>query len=100
MKSTYKLIWSDHALSELKEIINYLESNWTHKEISKLFIKIEKSLVQIEKNPLMYPKTDKRESVRQAVLTRQLKLYYKTDNNYIYILSLFDNRRNPKKSKL
>ncbi len=49
MKSTYKLIWSDHALSELKEIINYLESNWTHKEISKLFIKIEKSLVQIEK---------------------------------------------------
>jgi len=96
MKSTYKIIWTNHALSELKEIIEYLESNWTHKEISRLFRKIEKSIGQIERNPLMYPKTEKRESVRRAVLTRQLTLYYKTDNNFIYILSLFDNRRDPK----
>ena len=100
MKSTYKIIWTDHALAELKEIINFLESNWTRKEISRLFKKIEKSLAQIGRNPAMYPKTDKRESVRRAVLTRQLTLYYKTDKNYIYILSLFDNRRNPKAKKL
>ena len=100
MKSTYKIVWTDHAFAELKEIITYLESNWTSKEISRLFKKIEKSLAQIVRNPSMYPKTDRRESVRRAVLTRQLTLYYKTDNNYIYILSLFDNRRNPKTRRL
>jgi len=99
MKSTCKIIWTDHALSELNDIINHLESNWTRKEISRLFKKIEKSLAQIGRNPAMYPKTDKRESVRRAVLTRQLTLYYKTDKNIIYILSLFDNRRNPKARK-
>lgn len=58
---------------ENDEVLNYLGLK------AKL---IEESLAQIEKNPAMYPKTDKKESVRRAVFTRQLTLYYNTDKNY------------------
>ena len=33
MKNTYKLIWSDEALNNLKAIIDYLENRWTEREI-------------------------------------------------------------------
>jgi len=31
MKSGYKIEWTDHALSELKQTYQYLEENWTSK---------------------------------------------------------------------
>ena len=100
MKSTYKVVWSDNSLSELKEIVGYLETNWTNKEISRFFKKLERTIKQISINPLMFPKTEKRESVRRCVLSKQLTLYYQVDTNYLYIISLFDNRRNPNKKNI
>lgn len=35
MKNTYKLIWSDEALNNLKEILDYLEQRWTNREIKR-----------------------------------------------------------------
>lgn len=29
MKSGYKILWTDHAISELKDTIEHLEENWT-----------------------------------------------------------------------
>jgi len=100
MKSTYKVVWSDNSLSELKEIVGYIETNWTNKEISRFFKKLERTIKQISINPLMFPKTEKRESVRRCVLSKQLTLYYQVDTNYLYIISLFDNRRNPNKKNI
>ncbi len=44
MKSTYKINWTSHALDELKEIYNYLEINWTEKELRKLSVELERTL--------------------------------------------------------
>jgi hypothetical protein len=32
MISGFKIVWTDHALSELKETIDYLKTNWTERE--------------------------------------------------------------------
>lgn len=32
MKNGYKVLWTHHALSELKETIEYLENHWTERE--------------------------------------------------------------------
>jgi len=34
MKSGYNVLWTDHAISELKDTLEYLEENWTEKELS------------------------------------------------------------------
>ncbi len=36
MKSGYKIYWTDNALAELKETFEYLEKNWTEKELKNL----------------------------------------------------------------
>ena len=43
MKSGFKIIWSDEAKNNLSWIINYLEINWTEKELRFFFQGLEKS---------------------------------------------------------
>ncbi len=97
MKDTYKLIWSDEALNNLKGIIDYLENRWTKKEIKKFAQLLDKKLKLIENNPMLFPEGDKSDGLRKSVLSRQTTIYYRIINSEIRIITLFDNRQNPNK---
>ena len=99
MKSTYKLIWSDEALQGLKRIIEYLEQRWTQKEIKKFARLLDKQLNIIKDNPLIFPQSNKSEGIRKSVLSKQTSIYYKVEENKIYLLTLFDNRQDPNRLK-
>ncbi|MDW5289935.1 hypothetical protein [Formosa sp. PL04] len=56
MRSGYKILWTDHAISELKYTIDYLEVNWTEKELKKLAAKLDHTTIEIiSKNPEIFP---------------------------------------------
>jgi plasmid stabilization system protein ParE len=97
MTNTYKLIWSDEALTNLKSIIDYLENRWSVKEIKKFAQLLDKHLKLIEGNPYLFAKSDKSEVIRKSVLSRQTTIYYRIINYEIHIITLFDNRQNPNK---
>ncbi len=97
MKDTYKLIWSDEALINLKGIIDYLENRWTKREIKKFAQLLDKQLKLIEANPYLFTETDKSNGLRKSVLSRQTTIYYRIINYDIRIITLFDNRQNPNK---
>ena len=97
MENTYKLIWSDEALNNLKGIINYLENKWTKREIKKFSQLLDKQLKLIERNPYLFAKTDKSGGLRKSVLSKQTTIYYRVVNYEIRIVTLFDNRQNPDK---
>ncbi len=42
MKSTFKIIWSEESLDNLDSIVDYLEKNWTNKEIISFFFSVSK----------------------------------------------------------
>lgn len=96
MKSTYKLIWSDEARNNLNGIIDYLENNWSEKEISRFFKKLNHQLDLIKNNPKLFPKVNKK-GIRKSVLLKQVSIFYKSNHKEIHILFLFDNRQNPSK---
>ena len=96
MKSISKVIWSDEAINNLREIIDYLESKWTQREIGNFAKKLEKQIEIIKRLPLSYPKS-MRKNIRKAVMTKQTTVYYEIANESIRIVTLFDNRKNPKK---
>ncbi|EIJ39012.1 hypothetical protein JoomaDRAFT_2014 [Galbibacter orientalis DSM 19592] len=54
MKSGYKILWTDHAISELKETIEYLETNWTEKELRKFTAKLDHTIELISKMPEIF----------------------------------------------
>jgi len=100
MKSGYKLMWSDRALTDLKNIIAYLTENWTQREIRNFARRLDKRLDLISVYPNLFPRTTKRKNLRRSVLTKHTVIYYKTVHNVVTIVTLFDPRQNPKSLEL
>jgi len=94
MKSGYEIVWSDQALKELEETIEYLEKNFTNNELRRLSVEIERNLDIISKNPQIFSRTEKLD-IHKVVIAKFNTLYYKTENEKIEIISFFSNRQNP-----
>ena len=97
MKNTYKLIWSDEALNNLRGIIDYFENRWTERQIKKFAQLLDKQLKLIEDNPYLFSQTVISDGLRKAVLSSQTTIYYRITDNEVRIITLFDNRQNPNK---
>ena len=97
MENTYKIVWSDEALSNLKNILTYLENNWSKKEINKFATLLDRQLNRIQNNPFLFAESESRSTIRKSVLTKQVSIYYRIKNKTVELISLIDNRQNPKK---
>lgn len=89
----YKLFWTKEAINNLEEILDYLISNWTEKEVSMFKKKRSKQLDLIQQFPKMFPKSTIHPNLRKAVLSRQTTIYYELDGNMIYLVYLFVNAK-------
>ncbi|WP_029038038.1 type II toxin-antitoxin system RelE/ParE family toxin [Salinimicrobium xinjiangense] len=100
MKSGYKIQWSNHALSELEDTIEYLEKNWTERELKNFSQELDHTIELISKNPELFQLSKKNNTVRRAVVARFNNLYYRQKNDAVEILSLFSNRQDPEKIRI
>ena len=100
MKNGYNILWTDHALNELKNTIEFLEKNWTDKELKKLAMKLEGILLLISQNPYLFPASDVNKEIRRVVILSFNTLYYRIYKHEVQIISFFSNRQSPKKRKL
>lgn len=99
MKSGYKILWTEHALSELKSTIEYLENNFSDKQIEKLVQKIESTVKLISYNPHLFSKSEKM-GIYKVTILKFNTMYYRIQSDSIEILSFFSNRQNPTKRKI
>ena len=99
MKSGYKLFWTANAFKELSETFEYLETNFSVKELNQLANKIENISELISKNPNIFP-ISKQVNVHRVVILKYNTMYYSVKNENIIILSFFSNRQSPHKRKL
>ena len=100
MKNGYKILWTDFALKELENTIEYLEENWTEKELQNLALNIEETLKLISQNPELFQVSEIKKDIRRSIILSHNTIYYRVKNNQIEIISFFSNRQNPKKRKL
>lgn len=70
MKSGYKILWTDHAISELKDTLVHLEENWTERELSNFSEDLDHTIELISKNPELFQVSKKKKEVRRAVVAR------------------------------
>jgi plasmid stabilization system protein ParE len=84
-----KLIWTSQAIKGFDKVIDYLEANWTAKEILNLENKIKQVINQISLNPEQFPKSIKSESLYKAIVDKNNYLIYKIDkqSNCIEIIN-------------
>ncbi|MFZ4799598.1 MAG: type II toxin-antitoxin system RelE/ParE family toxin [Bacteroidia bacterium] len=100
MKNGYNIFWTDFALKELENTIEYIEQNWSEKELKNLAEKLEETLNLISKNPDIFQVSEFKKDVRRVVVLKYNTIYYRFNNNQIEILSFFSNRQHPDKRKL
>lgn len=94
MDSDYKFFWTDEALINLGEILDYLKYRWTQREIANFKKKLKRQIGLIEKNPLMFPVTTYNKRLRKAVLSKQTTIFYELSGKVIYLAYIFNNLQN------
>ena len=97
MKSGYNILWTTNALNDLEKTIEYLENNFSEKEIKKLAQKIENTAELISQNPNIFPQS---KNIYKAVILKFNSMYYRVKGDDVEILSFFSNRQNPQKRKI
>jgi plasmid stabilization system protein ParE len=91
-----KIRLSKRASRKLEKLLIFLEEDWSIKVKKDFLFKLEVALKQIRKLPESFPESNKIPGLRKCVVTRQTTIFYKYSDTTIYIVSLFDNRQNPK----
>lgn len=97
MEENLKVFWSSEAEKNLNDILSYIEEHWTRKEVEHFLNKLDKCIFLIQNKPKLFPPTKHRANLRRCVLSKQTSLYYSYTESTIYIVTLFDNRRDPSK---
>jgi plasmid stabilization system protein ParE len=97
MKRIIKL--SKRTKNKLEKLLEDLEINWSIKVKKEFINKLDRSLSLIQQNPDSFQKSNMLSGLHKCVITKQTTIYYRYDNKNIYIVTLFDNRQNPKKLK-
>ena len=100
MKSGYRVFWTDHALEELRNTVEYLELNFSEREIKNLSERIENTLRFVSANPGIFPQVEGYVGIHRVVIAKFNTMYYRMSNNQIEIISFFSNRQSPEKRSL
>jgi plasmid stabilization system protein ParE len=95
----YKIIWTNEAINNLEEILNYLIERWSQKEVDNFKRKLSKQIELIGVFPKMFPQSKYNPKLRKAVLSKQTNIFYQIKNNTIYLVYIFVNSKDTEKLK-
>jgi len=93
-----EIIWTPQAQITFRKVVDYLEFNWTQKEVERFVILTDIAITYISNNPKMFRATDKL-NIREAMITPHNLLVYRIYKTRIYLIAFWDTRQNPKKRK-
>lgn len=99
MDNGYEMKWSARAVNDFNQIIRYLSENWNEREIKKFVRQVDKSINRILSSPFTFPETSYRAGLRRCVISKIHTLYYLIQNKTVYLITIWDNRRDFQKLK-
>ena len=102
MEIVFKILWTDFAINQLKDIFDYHLIKASLNIAQKLAQKIIDATIILENNPKSGRKEDllkDRSHEFRFLVVKNFKIIYWIDYefNLIYISMVFDTRQNPKK---
>jgi hypothetical protein len=95
-----QIIWTELAKIEYWQNIEYLEKEWTLKDVYNFMDKTDDLIVLLAKKNLTFKPTN-HEGVFQVPVTKQITLFYRIlENEEVELLRFWNNYQEPKKLKL
>jgi len=99
MASSFKIFWTEEAIINLEDILDYLNDKWTQREIDNFKLRLSKQIALIQNNPKLFPLSDYNPRLRKAVLSKHTTIFYEVKDYKIYLVFLFNNKQNINKIK-
>ena len=93
----FEIVWENQASEEFLAILEFWNNhNGSNSYSRKLFTEIKEAEELLEKNPEAGSETNFKK-IKRLIILDNFSLFYTISRkeNYIYILSIWDNRRNP-----
>ena len=94
----FTIFWSTEAELSYQSILEYLQAEWTEREIKNFIKRTDDVLEFIQENPSIYQRV--KANTFKAVLSRQVALYYKIDGWRVILQYFWDTRQDPNNLKL
>jgi len=97
----YKIIWSAESKQTYLGIIEYLEKEWTEREIRNFVERVHNKLNLLSAQPEIGKIHKKRYKVHKTLIHKKVSLVYhiKPLKKEIHLLTFWDNRQDPAKLK-
>lgn len=93
----YKIIGSPLANTSYHQNIEYLEKEWTEKEVIRFIEKVSQVVDILKESPQTFQKWHNDESIYKITIVKQITLYYQINNNTVELLIFWNSYQNPKK---
>jgi plasmid stabilization system protein ParE len=93
------VIWTDTAIEDYSNNIDYLEREWTEKVIEDFIEKSDAIIEKIALENLRFKPTDY-ENIFQVPVVKQISLFYKIDDFNVELLRFWNTYQNPSGLKL
>ena len=90
------VIWSDRSLKEYDDLIYYLSEKWSNEIALRVMMEIDQTVLHIQNAPDHFPFYAKRKKIKRCFASPQTSIYFKVYDDNVEILTIFDNRQNPR----
>ena len=96
-----KIIWSPEALDTYISILEYLEKEWTEREIKNFIARVNEKLDILKQQPLLGRISNKKKKTYRTLINKHITLvyHYKPIKHEIELVTFWNNLRNPKSFK-
>ena len=91
-----QIVWTPQAEKTLAQVVDYLEKEWTEKEIYKLFYSLNSTIDLIKLQPKLFRCISKKHHIHEALITKHNLMIYKIHKNSVVIITFWDTRKHPK----
>ncbi|MEQ8417878.1 MAG: type II toxin-antitoxin system RelE/ParE family toxin [Imperialibacter sp.] len=89
-----KVVWSEDAVNDYHQNIEYLLEERPVRSAANFIEEVDAVIELIKKWPEIYPESDYI-GIRRAVIRKQITLFYKLENTAIYLVRFWNTFQNP-----
>ena len=88
-----KIIWANLAIDRYREVIQYLLTDWSEKEVAIFINQVDNKLFLLSRFPNIGRRTSHNPLIRQILSSRHNRLNYKIEKARIIVLDIYDTRQ-------
>ena len=86
------IVWTHRALKNAISIKGYLLAHFSDKEVDSFYAILKSFEIAVCAFPSLYPYSAVKKSLRRAVLSNVLSVYYRVNKEKIEVIAILDNR--------